>query len=41
MSYAQGFSRLSFEAIRLLRRSKGLLLCSFIYGAQTFSDLET
>lgn len=40
MSYAQGFSRLSFEAIRLLQRSKGLFLCSFTYGAQTFSDLE-
>lgn len=40
MSYAQGFSRLSFEAIRLLQGSKGLFLCSFIYGAQTFSDLE-
>lgn len=40
MSYAQGFSQLSFEAIRLLQHCKGLFLCSFIYGAQTFSDLE-
>lgn len=40
MSYAQGFSRLSFEAIRILQCSAGLFLCSFIYGAQTFSDLE-
>lgn len=40
MSYAQGFSRLAFEAIRLLHPFKGFFLCSFIYGAQTFSDLQ-